>query len=149
MHFSLNRRAFAYYNPAVHEWEVNSGYFDVLVGGSLRDLPLQAAVDVRGTSSAVKTLTRHSMIKEFRDYPPGQAFYAELVKATGFTSLLEPEATEGLSAERIAARSKAHAAELAFIGDMPVSKLPAFSCGAFPEAQLNEILQAVAAQREE
>jgi beta-glucosidase len=141
VHFSLDRRAFAYYNPAVHEWEVNPGTFDVLVGGSSRDLPLQMAVNVRATPGAAKALTRHSMIKEFRDHPQGKAFYEEIVQAMGFAGLFD---TADLTAEQIADRRQAQAAEGAFLGDIPINKVPAFSAGAFTEARLNEVLQAVA-----
>jgi beta-glucosidase len=86
------------------------------------------------------------MIKEFLDHPRGYTFYEELVKGTGFTGLLtsaDDAATDGLTDEQIVARRKAHAAELAFVNDMPINKLPAFSCGEFTEARLNEILRAV------
>ena len=146
VHFLLSRRDFAYYNPAVHAWEVNSGTFDVLAGSSSRDLPLQATVEVHATKRAIRPLTRQSLIKDFLDHPQGHRFYEELVKAMGFTDLLTSTgdaATDGLTYEQITARQKAHAAELAFVNDMPLNKIPAFSCGAFTEARLNEILLAV------
>jgi beta-glucosidase len=76
----------------------------------------------------------------------GHTFYEELVKAMGFTDLLpstNDAATDGLTYEQITARQKAHAAELAFVNDMPLNKVPALSRGAFSEARLNEILLAV------
>ncbi len=144
--FSLNRRNLACYDPDVHEWEVNSGVFDVLVGSSSRDLPLQAAVEVRARRLAVKTLTPQSMIKDFRDHPEGRDFYRELVSAMGFTGLVdteEPLAEAGLTFEQIAAQRKVRAAELVFVNETPVKKLPAISCGAFTEARLDEILRAL------
>jgi beta-glucosidase len=86
------------------------------------------------------------MIKDFLDHPRGHAFYEELVKGTGFTGLLtsaDDAATGGLTDEQIVARRKAHASGLAFVDDMPISKVPAFSCGEFTEARLDEILRAV------
>lgn len=143
--FALDRRAFAHYDPAVHDWVVDSGTFDLLVGGSSRDLPLRTAVEVRA-APAVPVLTRQSMIKAFRDHPRGRAYYEELVKALGFAEPPEDSAPDDPASERIADRRKARAAELAFIGDMPVGKLPAFSGGAFTEARLDEVLRAVAAR---
>lgn len=111
--FSLNRRNFACYDPAVHEWEVNPGVFDVLVGSSSRDLPLQVAVEVRARQIGVKTLTHESMIKDFRDHPQGRTFYGELVNAMGFADLMDTEepSEAGLTSEQISAQRKARAAD--------------------------------------
>jgi beta-glucosidase len=142
--FALDRRAFAHYDPAVHDWVVDPGTFDVLVGGSSRDLPLRAAVEVHAAPVAA-VLTRNSMIKAFRDHPRGRAYYEELVKALPFAGPSDDSPPDGPASEPLADQRKARAAELAFAGDMPVGKLPAFSGGAFSDARLDEILRAVAA----
>lgn len=145
--FALDRRAFARYDPAVHDWVVDPGTFDLLVGGSSHDLPLRAAVEVRA-APVVAVLTRQSMIKAFRDHPRGWAYYEELAQAMGFEALHDGSEPDDPASEPLAERRKAHAAELAFVGDMPVGKLPAFSGGAFSDARLDEILRAVAAEEE-
>lgn len=144
--FALNRRDFAFYDVATHAWEVNAGMFDVLVGGSSRELPLRAAIDVRATQQPVKRLSRESMIKDFRDHPNGEVIYAELVRAMGFGDLLQTTdapATAGETPEQIAAKRKADAAVLVFVNETPVNKVPAFSCGKFSDARLAEILRDV------
>ena len=103
-------------------------------------------MEVYAAKRAVKPLTRQSLIKDFLDHPQGHIFYEELVKAMGFTDVLtstDDVALEGLTYEQITARQKALAAELVFVNDMPLNKVPAFSCGVFTEARLNEILLAV------
>lgn len=42
----LDSRAFAYYNPLIHDWYVPSGTYHVLVGASSRDIRLEAPVEV-------------------------------------------------------------------------------------------------------
>ena len=42
----LDSRAFAYYNPLIHNWYVASGSYRVLVGASSRDIRLEAPVEV-------------------------------------------------------------------------------------------------------
>lgn len=42
----LDSRAFAYYNPLIHDWYVASGSYRVLVGASSRDIRLEAPVEV-------------------------------------------------------------------------------------------------------
>lgn len=45
----LDKRSFAYYNVAMHDWHVESGEFKVLVGSSSRDIKLDATVNVEST----------------------------------------------------------------------------------------------------
>jgi beta-glucosidase len=51
--FKLDRRAFAFYHTALSDWHVESGMFDVLVGGSSANVPLCAAVRVLSANEAV------------------------------------------------------------------------------------------------
>lgn len=51
---SLNKRAFAYYNVNIHDWHVESGEFEILVGASSRDIRLNAAVKVTSTAGDVE-----------------------------------------------------------------------------------------------
>lgn len=42
----LDKRSFAFYNTAIHDWYVESGDFDILVGASSRDIKLTGKVNV-------------------------------------------------------------------------------------------------------
>ena len=53
--FTLDQRAFAYWNTEIHDWHVETGDFTIEVGASSRDLPLKATVNVTST----KALPRH------------------------------------------------------------------------------------------
>ena len=44
--FTLNKRAFAFYNVLSHNWCVESGKFDILIGASSRDIRLSETVNV-------------------------------------------------------------------------------------------------------
>ncbi len=136
--FTLGRRDFAHYDAEAHAWVVNSGGFDICVGGSSRSLPLHVKLDVVGRRPA-KRLTRQSLVQDFKGMP---ALYAELVRAAGLGPLLEAEpSTEGLSAEQAKAARKARVAGLAFVNEMPINKVPAFSHGKLSEARLDEMLK--------
>jgi beta-glucosidase len=138
--FKLGRRDFAHYDLQAQAWSVSAGKFDVRVGASSRDLPLQTTLDVQARSLQRK-LTRQSLVQDFRGIP---AVYEEFARALGFPQLIEPE-SEALSAnmtrEQITAARKAYVATCAFVNEMPVNKIPAFSQGSFSEARLNEILR--------
>ena len=62
---------------------MNPGKFDILVGGSSRDLPLKQTIEMMTTQTRGRRLTRYSLLKEFVDHPTGKAFYNELVEAFG------------------------------------------------------------------
>ncbi len=48
----LSKRAFAFYNVEIHDWHVESGKYNILVGASSRDILLTAAVNVTSTCKA-------------------------------------------------------------------------------------------------
>ena len=138
--FNLSERDFAYYDTDLHDWNVRPGIFDVLVGGSSRNLPLKETVEVQTTKIGHPTLTKSSMLKDFRNHPRGKEFYPELVDASGVDV---PPEVEGLSPEEAAEKRKARMAVMAFLDEMVVNKLPAFSQGRFTDGRLQQILQEV------
>ena len=121
--FKLEGRDFAYYDVMHHDWVVNSGKFEILVGASSQDLRLTQTVEVHKSKPDCPPLTRDSLLKEFKNHPKGKAFYPELVAAFGMGN---PDEVD------IAVR--------AFLEDMPIYKVCAFSEGRFTEQKLNEIL---------
>jgi beta-glucosidase len=138
--FRLSKRDFAYYDTGLRAWAVHSGKFDILVGGSSRDLPLKATVEVQATDIRYPKLTKTSMLKDFQNHPKGQAFYGELLEAIGMQI---PSVEEGLSAEATAEKKKARMAVMAFLDEMIVNKIPAFSEGRFTDERLDQILREV------
>ena len=52
VHFSLDRSAFAFYNPAKKDWVTEPGLFDVLVGSSSRDIRVKGSLMWKGDSAA-------------------------------------------------------------------------------------------------
>jgi beta-glucosidase len=138
--FQLSKRDFAYYESALRDWSVQSGEFDILVGSSSRDLPLKATIRVQATDLRYPQLMKTSMLKDFQNHPKGRAFYGELLDATGMKI---PSVEEGLSAEAAAEKKKARMAVMAFLDEMIVNKIPAFSEGKFTDDRLDEILREV------
>ena len=47
---TLDKRSFAFYNVNIHDWQVETGAFDILVGASSRDIKLTATVNVESTA---------------------------------------------------------------------------------------------------
>ena len=138
------QRDFAFYDASSHDWSVNPGKFDILVGASSGDLTLKQTVDVDVVRSTYPRLTRHSLLKEFENHPQGKAFHLQLVKAFGLGNPYEQ--SEDLSTrtpEEVAAKKKADMAVKAFLDDMPVYKVCRFSEDKFTEKMLDGILKQV------
>jgi beta-glucosidase len=138
--FDLTKRDFAYYDTSIHDWAVNPGLFDIRVGGSSGDLPLQQTIELKATLTRSPLLTRNSLLKEFVNHPTGKAFYNELVEAFGLENSHGEQSD--LTAEEAVAKKKADMAVQAFLDDMPVYKVLAFSEGRFSEERLEAILRA-------
>jgi beta-glucosidase len=70
--FKLNKRSFAYYEPAIHDWFVESGIFVIEIGASSRDIRLHSEVDVQGTSKIPVHFTEKSTVGDLASTKPGQ-----------------------------------------------------------------------------
>jgi beta-glucosidase len=142
--FDLSKRDFAFYDASIHDWTVCPGKFDILVGGSSKDLILKQTIEVTTTERPDQRLTRDSFLKEFSHHPKGKAFYDELVEAFGLGNPGIPsEEDANLTEEEVSVKRKADLAVKAFLDDMPVYKVCAFSEGRFPEERLEAILKRV------
>jgi beta-glucosidase len=126
VNFQLEERDFAYYDSISHDWLANPGKFEILVGASSQDLRLTQIIDLQKPKADFLPLTRDSLLKEFKNHPKGKAVYPELVTAFGMG---DPD--------------EADVAVRAFLQDMPIYKVCAFSEGRLSEENLNEILMKV------
>ena len=131
--FKLTSRDFAYYNSKSHDWTVKSGKFDIRVGSSSRNLPLQQTIDIQSTKNAKVVFTRESLFKEFKKAPNSEAIYAQIVQS--FTGATKKAETED---EKKAAKFLE-----AMLADMPINKFLLLSGGKFSEESLDAILKAV------
>jgi beta-glucosidase len=135
--FELRERDFAYYDIRLHDWVVDSGIFNVLVGGSSQGPFLTDNVSLE-VERRYPPLTRESMLKDFAEHPAAQPIYRPLLD--GLIALFSgtPEALT-LTPEQRKARDMAEA----FLSELPVWKLPLMSQGRFTDEQLEELLARV------
>ncbi|MEG2081145.1 MAG: fibronectin type III-like domain-contianing protein, partial [Oscillospiraceae bacterium] len=49
---TLDKRSFAYYNVLIHDWHIETGDFEILIGASSRDIKLSDKVFVKSTVDA-------------------------------------------------------------------------------------------------
>ncbi|MCH5198113.1 MAG: glycoside hydrolase family 3 C-terminal domain-containing protein [Oscillospiraceae bacterium] len=50
----LDKRAFAYYNVNIHDWHVESGKFEIMIGASSRDIKLSAEIEAESTLNDIE-----------------------------------------------------------------------------------------------
>lgn len=67
--FSLGKRAFAYYNVDIKDWHVESGDFEILAGGSSKDIALKDIISVKSSITIRKKFSRNSTIGDLMGDP--------------------------------------------------------------------------------
>jgi beta-glucosidase len=128
--FLLGYRDFAFYNPVVKDWIVETGDFEVLIGASSQDIRLMEKVRVTGTKKWIAPLTRYSLIREWMSHPIGKEIIAPVVEGM-VRALLGDQDLPGNPKEMINR----------VVGDMPIIKLISFSQGMFTMEMLDEMIE--------
>ena len=67
--FTLDKRAFAYYSVKIHDWHVETGEFDILIGKSSRDIVLTKTVNVESTVKLPVVYTTDTTMGDVRKDP--------------------------------------------------------------------------------
>ncbi|MCB0570850.1 MAG: glycoside hydrolase family 3 C-terminal domain-containing protein [Phaeodactylibacter sp.] len=136
--FDLSYRDFAYYDAQVHDWQVNSGAYTVLVGGSSASLPLKADIDIEATKVKYPKFTETSLLKDLKRSPMGQMVYQQMMAGMkqGIMGGGQPAATPEEKAER----EKAAAMMEMFFQEMPLRNMARMSQGQFTEEMLQGLL---------
>lgn len=108
--FELGKRAFAYWSVELHDWHVESGEFELLIGKSSRDITLSKTIQVTGTVKLPITYTLDSTLGDLMDNPESAPFMETLMKGNIFFSGENDEdsdaAKEAISKEMLMAMIK-------------------------------------------
>lgn len=129
--FTLDKRAFAYYEPKIHDWYVESGDFCIEIGASSRSIYLAETVSVQGTTTIPFVVTRNTTVGDIAKHPQGQQLIAQMMaQSQGSSSVNEQSAVDlGAGSSRMIENMKR---------EMPLSALVGF--GVMTEEQLQGIL---------
>lgn len=134
--FTLDKRAFAYWNTTLHDWHVESGAFLVRVGKSSRDIVLEAPVNV---DSTVKVPVRYTLDTTFGDVMKDSKAM-EMMAPFMKLGILETGEDEGSNAASEAISSEMQEAMMRY---MPLRGLLSFSGGAVTMEQLQGMVDAL------
>ncbi len=79
--FTLEKRAFAFYDTAISDWRVETGEFTIHIGKSSRDIQLSGVVHVESTTVVKKVFTANSTIGDIMADPKGAQVLGQMMQA--------------------------------------------------------------------
>lgn len=77
--FSLDKRAFAYYETAISDWFVEYGEFEILIGASSRDIRLSGSVYVNSDTKLPVHFTFNSTVEDVLSCSEGREVFGGLI----------------------------------------------------------------------
>ena len=132
--FTLDKRAFAYWNTDIHDWYVESGKYLLQIGGSSRDIAIEQEVYVESTGKLPRHYTMDTPFGDLMDDPEAMELLAPLMRID-FLEKKENEDTTDAAAEAITAEMQA-----AMMKYMPLRGSFSFASGSVTPKQLQEVL---------
>ena len=135
--FTLDKRAFAYWNEQIHDWYVESGVFDVEIGVSSRDIVLRCAVTVEGTAALPARFTVDSIFSDLMKNPKAVSVLRPILDAMTKQMQSMAGSSEG-------ARS-AISAEMvqAMLNNLPLRGVVSFAGGRVTYEQLQTLIDQI------
>lgn len=78
--FSLDKRAFAYYSTAIHDWYVPTGDYRIEVGASSRDIRFCGIIHIESTAELPLYIRMSSTIGELMRHTKGEAYIRKTLR---------------------------------------------------------------------
>lgn len=129
--FELSKRAFAYYNIEIHDWHVETGSYDILIGKSSREIVCTTTVDVESTVKLPVIYNMNSTFGDVMSTPKGEEAAKDVVEA--YKSLNN-------NADNDALGESTEEMMTAMFRDMPLRAMICFGGGAIKEEALIELI---------
>lgn len=107
--FELDRRAFAYWNTEIHDWHVESGEYEILIGKDVQEILLSCPVYVESETVIPKVYTMNTTLGEIFADPEAKAVFEQTMaqNSDGTGTFLgggeSQQGAEAISGEMIAA----------------------------------------------
>ena len=133
--FTLDKRAFAYWNEEIHDWHVESGEFTIEVGQSSRNMECSASVNVMSTIKLPKHYTMDTIFMDLMADPEAMEVMQPMMGA------IQRALTPG-SEDKSAAAAEAITEEmnLAMMKYMPLRGALSFGGGSVTREQIEDLL---------
>lgn len=127
--FTLDKRSFAYYEPKVHDFFVESGEFIIEVGESCRDIRRSVSIHVEGTTPLSFTIDANTTIGQLMKHPRGADFIRQMMGRSDGPSGSEQAEAMGEGSEKIMQQ---------MMFDMPLGSLVSY--GRMTGRQLKDLI---------
>ena len=137
--FTLDKRSFAFWNQEIHDWTVESGFFDIEIGASSRDIVLRAPLEVESTAELPRHYDENSIFMDLMADPKAKAALAPMMGP--IAAALGADGDQGGS--DAAREAVTEDMGMAMLNYMPLRGILSFSGSADSEEQLNRILAAL------
>ena len=128
--FTLDKRAFAYYNTKISDWHVESGDFEIEIARSSRDIALHTTVYVESTTTIPTVFTSNTMMIELEKTERGKALIQSMLENfAGGEKKAEETDGDGM-----------HAAIEAMMRSMPLRGILSFGATGMTKRDLDDLL---------
>ena len=111
--FTLGKRAFAYYDVQIHDWQVETGEFEILIGASSRDIALRDTVTVESTVKIPFHYTTDTTMGDIMSRPEAWKLVQSVLSKGMFGH--DSEVSEGGDAAKEAISDEMNAAMLQYM----------------------------------
>lgn len=136
--FTLDKRAFAYWNTGLHDWHVETGAFIIEIGRSSRDIALSCAVTVQSTVKLPEHFTLDSI-------------FMDLMKSEKARDMLKPLLDAMMENLGAGGETRTDTAESAISADMlnamlqysPLRAILSFAAGQVSYEELESMVEAL------
>ncbi|GAE93417.1 beta-glucosidase [Gracilibacillus boraciitolerans JCM 21714] len=131
VHFTLDKRSFAYYNVDLADWHVETGGdFDILIGSSSQEILLKERVKVTSTVTLPFIVNRNTLVGDLLSNPTLAPVARELLaKNNPFADMNSSEGQDDASEMMVA-----------MMQNMPLRAMVNFSMGAFTNEMLEQLI---------
>lgn len=129
--FTLDKRAFAYYNIDIKDWHVESGLFEILVGKSSAEIILDGTVNVKSTVALIKLIHRNTTIGDLMANPILAPITKEMLA----------KANEGSPFANMSEDSDGYEMFEAMMKFMPLRAMVSFNSEKFTDDLLNKLIE--------
>ncbi|MBR5260540.1 MAG: glycoside hydrolase family 3 C-terminal domain-containing protein [Oscillospiraceae bacterium] len=133
--FTLDKRAFAYWNTELGDWHVETGEFTIEVGQSSRHIDVCEVVTVNSTVKLKKHYTVNSIFMDLMADPDAVAVLKPMLDQMSQAFAPSTEDTD------TAKEAISEEMSMAMMQYMPIRCIFSFSAGAITEEQINALLE--------
>ena len=129
--FTLERNAFAFYSDKIHDWFVESGDFEVMIGSSSRDIKLSSVIHVESDDKMPFVCTPNTTMGDVFALENGAKYLEKLVGSFAESLSTESENNDMGEATKLMMEAQ--------LRDNPLRVMISFSDGNFNHEDIAEI----------